>query len=266
MGAIGDAVRSCERHADDPGRAASGGRNHAHLRRLLGAGEWTASRTQRRPPRRPARRIRLDTDELLRATLCARGGVGNGVRNDDRDSGSTDRGSVVGLTCWMAMRARPRSGCTCLSFCSAPHRRRGAASAEGHSASVATGGSGDGCSRSDGERARGVVPELSALWPEPQTEGQLVDDRAVAAMHGACEDPDHAALLSTAHNRTLRRGLRAECAEPGDRPGITGCSGPLGYPTEPGQRRARVSTEGRPIDSCDVGGGDASQRNARRRR
>ena len=132
MGAIGDDVRSCERHADDPGRAASGGRNHAHLRRLLGAGEWTASRTQRQPPRRPARRIRLDTDELLRATLYvavhvdrSRGAAlatGSGTTIATLGARIGDRS--VGLTCWMAMRARPRIGCTCLTFCSAPHRGR----------------------------------------------------------------------------------------------------------------------------------------------
>ena len=124
-GAIGDAVRSCGRHADGPGRAASGGRDHAQLRRLPGAGE-------------------------------------------------------------------------------------------------ATGVIGDGCSRSGRERARGGVPELPALWPEPQTEAQLVGDRALPAMHGAWAGPDHAVLLSTADNRALPRGLRAESAEPGDRPGITG--------------------------------------------
>ena len=71
----------------------------------------------------------------------------------------------------------------------------------GAGAGEATGVIGDGCSRSGRERARGGVPELSALWPEPQTEAQQADDRALPAMHGAWAGPDHAVLLSTAHNR-----------------------------------------------------------------
>ena len=47
----------------------------------------------------------------------------------------------VGLTSWMAMRARPRIGCSCLSFCSAPHRKRGA---PGQGAGAPPGGKGRG--------------------------------------------------------------------------------------------------------------------------
>ena len=275
MGAIGDAVRSCERHADDPGRAASGGRNHAHLRRLWGRGKERLF--EHRAGRRDGERggFGWNADELLRATLYVavsvdrpRGAaVATGSGNDDRDCVSTGRGSVR-RTDVLDGDARSTSNRLFVSqlLLRAPREVRSAWAGGWSLVAKQRGVSGDGGSRSGGERARGVVPELSALWPEPQTEGQLVDDRAVPAMHGACAGPDHAGLLSTAPNRTLRRGLCAECAEPGDRPGIPGCSEPLGYPTEPGQRRARVSTEGRLVDSCEVGDGDASQRSARRRR